>query len=218
MNRTTLERMLRRAAELPPDDAGARGPGRGRHPCPPARELAGLADGATPARQRARLAGHLAGCDRCAALWKYLVEVVEDDGEEARQAPGDSRFLAVAARREELRGDGDDGSGHALPAAGWRAVAAGVMLLSLATWAYLTPPVTSTGDDEWRGGPATLAAEATRVEPGSVQLRWRAWPEADAYRVRVWSASGGLLVDERLGPSITEAMVEVSGEIGRAHV
>lgn len=235
MKRSPLESLLRRTVASRHRGGGVEGSGRVPDGCPPARELARSADGLSAAPDRDRLASHLAVCERCATLWEYLVEVIEDGEGAATLGAGNARGEAdagagagsagsrdpgAAVRSTEVRDRGRDRSNRPSPGIGWGAVAAGVTLLAVATWAYLTPPVRSTGDADWRGGPASLRADATRVDDASVRVYWEAWPEADAYRVRVWSAGGGLIVDERVGPRTTDAVLTLprGGESRRWNV
>ncbi|MFQ5742535.1 MAG: hypothetical protein ACE5HV_02975 [Acidobacteriota bacterium] len=190
----SLSVMLQEAEEIFPALSG---------PCPDAADWAALAEQAVAADQRHALVAHLAACERCAALWNYLCDVVEEVDSPPPAAAVDAK--PDAERSPPSR------------RVRWLLAAAGLAGL-LVFLAYPPPPVESGGGERWRG-PATRLATEARWPPGSEGpvLRWQRSAEASGYRLQVWDSAGNLVIRHLLAPSIVEWKLEPQAPTAKSY-
>ncbi len=163
--------------------------------CPGVRDWIALSSERIEAGHRYELSEHLASCDSCARLFRYVLDAGES-GElewDLRDAPPPMEAAAF-----ELR----VGSGRRL--SGFLARAAAVVLgssilIAVATGAF--PRIGVGSDERWRGPSPTMSASAERdIESANLTVRWEAWPDATSYRVRIWDRVGNVVIDRSLAP------------------
>lgn len=159
--------------------------------CPDAAVLAAFSEGGLAEGDRARVAAHVASCDRCLDQVGGLVRL-------ARQTPE-----AVPAALRERVGALSQGRRAARD---WRPfAAAAVVCLSLGGWFYQRAtdspaPASIPAGDAVRSAPPlsdrpriVRPSADQRVPAGPLVVAWDGSPQAIGYRVRLMRDDGGLL-------------------------
>ena len=146
---------------------------------------------------------HARSCPRCGALLDSyrLYSEAPAAGEGSDEADAATR-LREALRREIALGDRRRDAAPSANGPSWlqRFIAppmrpalalAAIAIVAGAVMMWPRAPVPE-GTTALRGGGAgsasVVAIESARITPAGLQLRWRAWPGADGYEVRFYSA------------------------------
>lgn len=185
---------LGQAASLPAGEAD---------PCPDLAAWAALAERRVPDWARETLIDHLSECDRCSALWQYLVDVEYNQAARARE--GHHEQASREARRSPY------------PSARGLLLAAASLVCLVFFLANPPTPISSGGSERWRGPTPALMAEAGWLqEPGHSQFEWQEWVGADGYRLRVWSSEGALLHERYMSAERLRLELNLSDVEGQA--
>ena len=163
--------------------------------CPGVGDWIALSSGRIEAGHRHQLSEHLASCDACALLLRYVLDA-DESGElewELRDAPPPMESVALERRVVS----GPRLSGFLVRAAA--VVLGSSILIAVASGAF--PRIGVGSDERWRGPSQTLSASVERdIESANLTVRWEAWPDATSYRVRVWDRVGNELIDRSVAP------------------
>ncbi len=163
--------------------------------CPGVGDWIALASRKIKARHRRQLSEHLSSCDACARLFRHIVGDSESSGLEweLRDAPSPTESADLerpAVSRAYL---------SSFLARAAAVVLGSSILIAVASGAF--PRIGVGSGERWRGPSPALSAFVTwDVEGAKPTVRWEAWSDATAYRVRVWDRVGNELVDRSLAP------------------
>ena len=174
--------------------------------CPRPIEWALLADQKISTGRRLELLAHLAACDACCALWKFLVDSIEEPPRAWELRERVTR-LAVPVHAFE---PGAEGRNYfsSVSAFRWVATVGSIGFLVVAAL-NLFPSIGPGGSSRWRGPAARLASEirGTEAEATVPTLTWERVPRATTYRVRVWRSTGELLLEDHVpGPALERVL------------
>ena len=168
--------------------------------CVDEHRLAAYAEGVDTARERVETESHLADCSRCSRIVAFLLQAEDEAGPRVPE-----HVLARAKRIWRAR--------RSVPTPSWRwiAAAAVIVLAVTATWSWL-PRIENRGvGQESHPGDTRLAPSDTHHEPellwprdgfevpvDQLTARWSAVPQALFYEVRLLTASGDLVFEQRV--------------------
>lgn len=146
--------------------------------------------------------GHYFGCDAC---WQRVRRALELRAAFAGDAGAQAPAGDIAASRTPY-------------ARNWWPMAASVAVaaLLLGTWQITSDKGVPAGD-ALRGAGDSLQV-STRAEPGKLAVSWLSVPEADVYRVRLFTGNGTLLLEQETRRNALEIRVASLSELepGRA--
>ena len=174
--------------------------GDARTSCPDAVEWVALLEREVAGARRESLLDHLCECGSCASLWSFLVETAERDGQQI-PAPEDGRPPDTSVRDGEAPFYSSVLRGSALRY--WTAALAAAVLAIVVLRPL--PPIGSGAAERWRGPAPALRSEVAFSRDGQqASLRWQQWPGADGYRLRVWHADEGVVLERHLDSTVHE--------------
>ena len=164
--------------------------------CPDVAAWADLADGRIQDWARLALVEHMAECDDCSALWRYMVD---------RERPGKE------GKGPTVESDGAAADERDHPSKTIRLLLAAAGLATLLVYVLAPPPaIESGGAERWRGPAPLLESEVTWSDGMALPLiQWQPWPDADGYRLRVWDLRGNLLDDHFLESSVLSWQIDI---------
>ncbi|MBA3564877.1 MAG: zf-HC2 domain-containing protein [Gammaproteobacteria bacterium] len=121
---------------------------------------------------------HYFGCDACSQRVQRALEL--------RAAFRGADARAPAAEVPDTRSPG---------AGNWWPMAAGVAVAALLLGTWQITSDNGVPDSDAMRGPGDSLQVSTRAEPGRLAASWPSVPEADVYRVRLFSGTGTLLLE-----------------------
>lgn len=153
--------------------------------------------------RRIEMVEHLASCEACAQLWRYLVAA--DDS----SAP-DWEVRDAGAECDQF-GQPSQSRPHQSLFASVAAVVFGIGLL-IALFSGLLPKVGVGGDARWRGpSPDIRASVAWDLGDRYPTVSWGGSSEATSYRIRVWDRQGVELLVRALAPDARSFELTLAG-------
>ena len=168
--------------------------------CVDEHRLAAYAEGVDTGRERAEIERHLADCSRCSRIVAFLLQA-----EDGADSPVPDHVLARAKRLQRAR--------RPAPTLSWRWVAAAavIVLAVTATWNWLPRIETRGGGPESHPSDTRLVpsdifhepeffwpTEGVEVPVDQLTAQWSAVPQALFYEVRLLTAGGDLVFEQRV--------------------